>query len=464
LTPTDSNAPQPLDDILRTLSRTSLALLPIAAAVPIALDDAFLRMRPGRPSRLFELLGAALAVGVLLAAARALAKYRPSVHGAVPVLGFLLVVFHGVQTIGPRPVQSWDFQAYAHAADAVQDGVTPYPLVNPYYTYPPPFAHVMSGLASGVQLVAGVTRERAWPWVFYLCEIVQIALLAAAYVLLLRPAIALGLDATRAAVIVALLLIVNTPVLLTFALVQVNILIVVLVLAGVAIVGRGALGDAMGGLLLTCAGFIKLYPFALVPLWAAAGRRRAAAWSIGWAIAIVAITRPWREWTEFVELWLRPAVYPTAGDSTIFNVFANGARFLGLVSSPQPPPAIRFVWLAIVALVSFWAVRRIALRLATTPRLSLFVCTAEVLALTLFVSPLVWPHHFVYVLPLTVVAAATVPSARQWHVAIAALLMFAMPWSDFFGFGYHRLIGLGLLLWACRPERQTIDPALAQPA
>src|SRR5436309_4693345 len=165
-------------------------------------------------------------------------------------------------------------------------GETPYPLVNPYYTYPPPLVQAMAAVTSAIQTLTGKTRAAAWYEVFYLWALVQIGLIAAAYVMLFRFAAALCLDETPAAVIVALLLIVNTQLTITIETSQMNILILTLVLAAVTWAGRI---DALAGLLLAAAAVIKLYPFMLLPAWFAAGQRRAAAWAVVWTAAIIAV-------------------------------------------------------------------------------------------------------------------------------------------------------------------------------
>jgi Glycosyltransferase family 87 len=448
----------PTQTALDQVWRVTLALAPIAVIVPFVMERGFQSLRPDRPARLFEFAGVSVATAVVLAAAWTIRRQRVRGLAAVPLGCFLLVVFATVQHVGPFPQVSWDFQAYERAGDVMRAGETPYPLINPYYTYPPPLAQTMAAVATAVQTVAGETRAAAWSDVFYLYQLLQIALIAATYVVLYTFAVALGLDATAAAVVVALLLIVNTPIVLTIALSQVNILILALVLAAVVSAGRA---DALAGLALAAAAIIKLYPFVLFPAWVAAGRWRTVAWATAWTSAIVALSRPWKWWIEFARLWMRPAVYPTAGDNTIFNLFANGARFVGLTRHNAPPTAVRYVWMAAVAGIALWGVTRIAARIETQRESSgnrclvgadLFACTAEVLAITLFVSPLVWPHHFVFVLPLTVFAAATAPPERRLFVGAGATLMFAMPWSDLFPFSYHRLVGLWLMLHACPPR------------
>src|SRR5262249_48084647 len=82
----------------------------------------------------------------------------------------------------------------------------------------------------------------------------------------------------------------------------------------------------------------------------------------------------------------------------------------------------------------------------------LFTCTAEVLTLNLLISPLVWPHHFVFVMPLAVFAVAT--AGRQHPMLIGAFLFltFMWPWSDVFILGYHRLAGVAIALAVTAPH------------
>ena len=437
--------------------RLALALSPLAVLAPLFLQHAFERLRPSRPSRLFELAGVSVATAAVLAAAWVARRRRLRGAALVPVGGWLLVVCMSLQLLGPAPSISWDFQAYERAADAMRADTTPYPAVNPYYTYPPALARAMGAITTAIEAGLGETRAAAWADLFYLCQLLQIGLLSGAYVMLYRFAVQLGLDSVPAAIVVASLLIVNTGIGLTIALSQVNVLILVLALTAI---GRAGRRDALAGLALACAAVIKLYPFMLFPAWIMAGQRRVVAWATAWTGVIVAVTLPWKWWIEFVRLWLRPAAYPTAGDNTIYNVFANGARFLGLTSPDAPPPVLRWLWIASVLGIAAWAVSRFRARLEVQRRSSgtsrlagadLFACTAEVMALTLFVSPLVWVHHFVFALPIAVLAAATAPPERRDLVGAGAILMLAMPWSDLFLVGYHRLFGLGLILYACRP-------------
>jgi hypothetical protein len=81
------------------------------------------------------------------------------------------------------------------------------------------------------------------------------------------------------------------------------------------------------------------------------------------------------------------------------------------------------------------------------------VSTAELLALALLISPRVWPHQFVYALPLTMVAAVVASAERRLLVALAALLIFGFPWSEVFPAPFVRQVGVALLLFTTAPHR-----------
>lgn len=422
--------------------RVSACLAPLAAVVPLLLQHRYAQLRPGRPLRLFELLAMCAALVLVGAAALTIRRLRPRGVALLPLAGFVIVVMTASQLFVHELSPTWDFQSYRRGGEAMLSGQTPYRLVNPDYLYPPPFG----------QALALSAKAMDWSTVFYLFQVLQLCAVATAYVLLFKAAMRLGLSSTAAALLVTLLLVVNVPLTLTIQLDQVNVLLLVLVLSAVALEGQV---DALAGLALAASGIIKLYPFALLPVWWLHGRRRAVLWAAGWAAAIVAISRPWHLWADFVRFWMRPPAYPRAGDSSAFNVFANGGRFLGFFSSDQPPGPVRTVWLAIVLLIAVWATRRIVTRWRLEP--DLFACTAETLAITLLISPLVWPHHFVYALPLVVYAAARAGERGRILVGVGAVLIFAVPWFDVFLLSYHRLAGLCLVLYACRPGRNIAD-------
>ena len=89
--------------------------------------------------------------------------------------------------------------------------------------------------------------------------------------------------------------------------------------------------------------------------------------------------------------------------------------------------------------------------------------TMDALALMLLISPMVWEHHYVMMLPVYVWTITIVGRRKPWLVLAAGLLLFALPTFDLYPFSYHRLAGLILTLWLTRP-RYLADAAASAPA
>jgi hypothetical protein len=445
-----SRADRGLDDTLRLAA----ILLPGAVAATAAMQIGFAYLRPGRADRATEFLALTATIVVVASAGVVIRRSPLRAAEAWPIAGWAIAMAAIVQLMPQMPIH-WDFTVYRHAADAMRAGMTPYP--DPaYYTYPPLLAQWLGGIAAAVNhlVTRPPTDDLGWQATFTILQICQLIAVSVVYWALYRSARSFGLSETASALLVAGLIAVNEPLRLTIGYGQLNLILLAMVLAAIA---ASPTFDALAGVGLAFPGAIKLYPLTLLPIWWMNGRRRAAAWAVAWLGVFVLITRPWTLWLEFVRLWMRPALYPTVGDSTLYNLLANGARFLGLAARDRPAPWIRLLWMAIVIAIGLWSVRRVLQRLRVADHESdasrlLFACASEVLALNLFVSPLVWPHHFIFALPFAVFATATEGARRPILIGTAVFLTFAVPWSDVFVFGYHRLAGVALALYATTPR------------
>jgi hypothetical protein len=443
---------------LREGLRYAVILVPVAVIAIVAMQAGVQHLRPGRPPRALEFLG--LTGSLLVCVSSAAAVWRLRLRGAEawPIAGWAIAML-SVLRVAPFVAMEYDFGAYRHAAEAIAAGATPYP--DPvYYTYPPLLAEFLGAIASAAaRFGTPPSADFGWYVVFAVIQLCQVIAVAVVYAALYRGARSFGLSETVSALLVAGLLVVNEPLALTLANSQMNFIMLAMVMAAVMLEARVAM---LAGLGLAVPTVIKLYPATLLPAWWLNGRRRAALWAVLWIGALVAVTRPWTLWVEFVRLWMRPAHYPTVGDSTLFNLLANGARFLGVSPHDMPARWIRPIWIAAVACVALWSVRRVIARWKAAGASSssfsvLFACTAEILALNLFVSPLVWPHHFVFALPLAVFAAASEGARRPILIGTSLILTFALPWSDVFLLGYHRLIGVALALYATSPRQAAAE-------
>src|SRR5262249_43258623 len=140
-----------IDRGLALVWRAFGALLPVSIVLPLVLQSVFARLRPGSPPRLFEFLSVTVTSVLLASAAWALMRIARERLAWLPMAGFLIVMFAILQRIGYAPVMAWDFQVYMRAGDAMRAGETPYPLVNPYYTYPPAFVQALAAAATGAE-------------------------------------------------------------------------------------------------------------------------------------------------------------------------------------------------------------------------------------------------------------------------------------------------------------------------
>src|SRR5262249_19246965 len=142
---------------------------------------------------------------------------------------------------------SWDFNAYRRAAEAMHAGVTPYPDPS-YYTYPPALATwfgravaAMNGLAGHAPMDAGGCALAFLP-----SQILQLIAVAVIYLGLYRGARACGMTAHAAALLVALLIGFNEPLILTIGDSQMNLIMLAMVVGAAMLAERAAWAAGFG--------------------------------------------------------------------------------------------------------------------------------------------------------------------------------------------------------------------------
>jgi hypothetical protein len=401
-------------------------------------------------SQPFELLGlfGGLAI-VALAAARARGR---SLDDALPSLVAAGVGLAWLGYVAETWERSYDWGCYQYAAQQFLDGGDVY---GGCYLYPPPLAEA---LAAAFKLAARFTSpERAWLAVFLAYQAAQVALVIACARLSVALVERLGVERRRACVFVAIAFLVDAPLLRTLRHNQINLWLLALVL--VALTADEAWPLACGAA-LAFAGQLKLYPLALVLPFLLARRWRVAA---GAALGTVALTGasialggvgPWRAWCGMLPQFPSGTLMR---DNGLHSFVFNTCRLLGW---PRAVPWLFSASLfAATALVAYKLWRRRALSppagagRADPARLA--GDAALVLVWMLLASPVVWEHHFVLAIPAFLVAAARAssapsppsPTSPSWpRLGVAFALALALPTSDVYLLGYHRLAGLLLLL------------------
>jgi hypothetical protein len=468
--------------------RLLYALLALAAVLlPLALWNPnlpFVLSSYGDQYLLFELFGfsAALLLSAIVALKMHKLKERPF-QDKLPVLLLLGVGLHYLLLISEYSIRSWDYSCYENAGKAILIGESPYTgAVTGDYLYPPLPAQV---LAIGYRLVSGFTtplppesqEEAGWYLLFYLYQCAQFFLVLLAFFLSYRFARRVGLKTIPASLLITALFILNTPLVRTLRHNQINLYLLVLILAALLWLKRRPI---LSGLAAALGGHLKLYPLLLLFPWAITRKTAAVAGVLGFAGILLAqaIINPdtnlWNQYFSFARsssdgIWFLQMPYfrDNSLHSLVFNLNRTVCFLLGVDNQAHLQIAQAIFLTAALAVVSWFVLRfrsreRIYRGFAGTDDARIIGHSLDAVALTLIVSPLVWEHQYVLALPLVIWAVALRGRDKPWLAGIAAFLMFALPVFDLFPLSYHRLAGLGIMLWLIRPTRVPIlsrDPA-----
>ncbi len=250
---------------------------------------------------------------------------------------------------------------------------------------------------------------------------------------------------------------------------QINLLLVVLILADLLLgVPRKARWTGVG---IGVATALKLYPGIFIVHLLVTRRWRAAATAAGTAavatllVAAVAPAASWAFWTD--ALWATERVGRT-------DYTANQSLWglLSRLAAPEEPS--RLLWLPLVALVLGYGMRRAARLAAAGDEVSALTVTGVVGAL---VSPITWAHHVYWFVPALVVLAGLggrgrVAAALLYALGVVGVVSFvdwgpAVRTDDPFGVVLLRNLYLpalvALLVWLpARPGQPTEAPKTAR--
>jgi hypothetical protein len=217
---------------------------------------------------------------------------------------------------------------------------------------------------------------------------------------------------------------------------------------------------ALAGLALSLSIHIKLYPLVLTLPLALARCWQALLWTaIGFAAIVLAQTglgRDWTPWLQFADFYSR--VYPgeiAIRNSSFHAIAFNTLRFLFDLSPAGIRAPVRLAASFFSLAMALWLLlRSLARERAGGPAHGrLLANAADALAFSLLISQSVWEHHFLFALPLVILAVATRWRERPLAVAVSVFLVLGMPTFDLFPLSYHRAAGLIALLVVTRPGR-----------
>lgn len=397
-----------------------------------------------------------------------------SLHDILPFLVGILVSFHFLSLLRQHATRSWDYACYERAAQAIVTGVNPY---GDCYIYFPTPAQALAalhqfGLWGLTWMGRGLPSDAntLWDLVFYFYESTQFLLVTLAFALCYRLATALGIKQLYAAIFVATLFLINNPLLATLKHNQVNLWVLDLLLVAILALPRYPI---LSGICVALGGHIKLYPLALLLPWGLARRW----WALGsTGITLVSIfllqtgggrnLTLWAQFLDFADTFPRGTFLR---DNSLHSLVYNSLGSLKWLLSGTFTVNERYISLSVLFgmalfgtlyLVRFWQRSRLQNDAGQSEQHLFFSTEHEALlghifdaiALALIVSPVVWEHHYLLIMPVVIWAVARAQSQRQfWLIGISTFLIFAMPTFDLFPFSYHRLLGLLVLMVAVSP-------------
>jgi alpha-1,2-mannosyltransferase len=332
--------------------------------------------------------------------------------------------FVSARSVFPPWHRWFDLRVYRGAVGSWLDGRPLYAFTLPGtskgFTYPPFGAAVLAPLAAGsVRVDEGVATA------------LSVLLLVATTAWLVAPvARRHGRPVWFAVALAVPVAVAMEPVRDTLGWGQINLVLVALVLADVAALGRGSRWAGIGTGLATA---VKLTPALFVVLFFLAGRRRAAGVAVGTFLA-----------ATLLGLLLDPGGSVRFWTSTLWQTDRVGApdrtenqSLLGLVARLQHtarPDHLPWLLLsAAVLAVGLWR----AARAARAGDLLVGVVITGLL--TCLVSPISWTHHLYWVVPAVLVLADVAASSRGPRragaatAAVVVLGVFASSLVWFFG-------------------------------
>jgi alpha-1,2-mannosyltransferase len=307
------------------------------------------------------------------------------------------------------------------------------------YLYPPLWATLLKPLV-----------PLGWRAIFDICWILNALSLFAFFFLLHATLKRYGFGTPLAAIVTAVFMLVNAPVIRTLCYVQVNFHVMNLILAALLLYPRSI---ALSALAMALAVHLKASPAVLALAFLARRDWKWLAWFAGSTIGVGVLTiaasglSPYRDFLANARA-LYGAADPSFRESSIdsfvtalFAAFGAGMAFVQYLAAPLKILAA----FAAVAVMSR-SVRRETFLEGERENGIVLNAIPALLPLMLLLSPLMWEHHGVFLALPFLVMLKKLSSAGEWAVFGAAyFLAFLVPTFDFFPWSYGRL--LAILAW-----------------
>jgi hypothetical protein len=394
-------------------------------------------------------------------------------HDGMFWLLFTVVILFNLGLVTEFSARTYDFKCYEDAAKKYLASINPY---DGCFVYPPLvlqcFAWVYQTVAALASRFAPSMAEPRFigSMVFYLYQCSQFFLVMALFFLLYRLSLRLGLNARTSVLLVAILLVVDNPLLRTIRFNQINLWILDGIILGILFLPRHAV---LSGIILALVTALKLYPVTLfVPLLARRNWKAVIGGLVGGAsvfLVSAVAAGDWGLWGQFfrvihdVQSWTTPF-----RDNSLRGLFSNTVGLMPGTISASAFWMGEAIYLISIPVVLAWFLIRFSRRekwgrlqaddvSPGSTDIRMIGHLIDMCALGLLVSPLVWEHHYLLALPV-ILWAFLASGSRQLLAVLGAFLILAIPTFDIFPFSYHRLAGLALLLIASKPGETPRTP------
>jgi hypothetical protein len=334
-----------------------------------------------------------------------------------------------------------DYQLYFRAAKTLEVGAA----MTPRYVYPPFWAFLL--LNVGRAFGGGPVGDHA---IILFCFALNHFSVVGFFLLGAHFLSRCGLSRALSAMLLFAAVAVNVPVLRNMVYVQVNLLLLDLVLAGVLVLRKSVF---LSALLFGLATHLKVTPLLLVPVFV---YRREFRWLAYYGLVVVGIgwlttlSGGWEYYAAFVRNLLEwhPAAYRS---SSFYGFFKRTGMLFG-ASVPYDAlfNALRAALAAGVYALSYLSMRREVFARGPDDRSAGIVNgLVPLLFVWIVVSPTVWPYHLVV---LIIPAVLSLTHMRRWRRlglwTFGYVFTFIVPVFDFYPWSYLRLAGWLALLAA----------------
>jgi hypothetical protein len=435
----------------------------VAVSLPLLLDQLpplLVRDTYGLTYRLYELFGLSGTLFILFNAWIEIRRHSPVTHWDwLATLLPVIIAFQALFLVSEFTFRSYDYNMYQSAADLLLRGGNPYDVA---YLYPPILAQIMGmGYRTVALLIAPGTASSPtmiWDLVFYFYRCLQFFLVIASYWLCHRFSEDLGMSRLTSMLVVTALFAANTPIVRTLRHNQVNLLVLVCVLAAILTLSRRPF---ISGLLLSFGGLIKLYPFFLGLPWLLLRKWKALAGVVTCIVVVFVAQLSFSDgltvWWQFVSGLTNFYERYVFRDNSLRGLAVNTARLVGISTSGFVDGLMLTLTAALVMLYLVRSGKRIVKAQSRSPdpfddRALSHGLAADALGFMLLLSPLVWEHHFVLILPLSIWALSAHKREHFSLIVLANVLIYLIPTFDVYPFSYHRLVGLCLLVYCTAPR------------